>query len=269
MKTDDRSNKKEERAGAVLAPPRAFPPGWNGKARRPPLGWRSWNAFGNKINQSTMVAAMDALVASNRTIGGKAGQSLCKDVGFCSAGLDEGWEACGVGVNHTQHDAQGRPTVNTTRFPSMRAMVDHGHSLGLEVGFYENGCKCAEKIDNPVNYRGDIESLQEYGFDGVKMDDCGAQKNMTLYAEIMVASGKNFSIENHKKPEHSECGVSGDSSCPSQSWCPFNWFRSSHDINTKPESWIGNLQTTVMFLGNPPLSQPGCWAYPDVRPVPS
>jgi hypothetical protein len=57
----------------------------------------------------------------------------------------------------------------------------------------------------------------------VKMDDCGAQKNMTLYAEIMVASGLNFSVENHKKPEHAECGLSGDSSCPSLDWCPFNW----------------------------------------------
>ena len=105
------------------------------------------------------------------------------------------------------HDARGRPTVNATRFPNMSAMVQHGHSLGLEVGWYENGCKCAEKQDKPLNYRGDIASLHAFRFDGVKMDDCGAQKNMTMYAEIMVASGKNFSIENHKKPEHKNCGL--------------------------------------------------------------
>lgn len=33
------------------------------------------------------------------------------------------------------------------------------------------------------------------------MDDCGAQKNMTRYGELMRATGRNFSIENHKKPE--------------------------------------------------------------------
>ena len=27
-----------------------------------------------------------------------------------------------------------------------------------------------------LNYKGDIELLHELGFDGVKMDDCGAQK---------------------------------------------------------------------------------------------
>jgi hypothetical protein len=25
---------------------KAFPPGWNGEATKPPMGWRSWNAFG-------------------------------------------------------------------------------------------------------------------------------------------------------------------------------------------------------------------------------
>ena len=110
-----------------------------------------------------MINAMDAITARNRTIWGKAGTSLCEAAGYCSVGVDEGWEACGVGVNGTQHDAQGRPTINTTRFPSMKAMVEHGHGLGLEVGWYQNGCKCPEKVDDPLNYRGDIESLAEFG----------------------------------------------------------------------------------------------------------
>ena len=25
-----------------------YPPGWNGEAKTPPMGWRSWNAFGKK-----------------------------------------------------------------------------------------------------------------------------------------------------------------------------------------------------------------------------
>ena len=68
------------------------------------------------------------------------------------------------------------------------------------------GCKCAEKLDRPINYKGDIELLHDFGFDGVKMDDCGAQRNMTRYAELMLASGRNYSIENHKKPEGHNCG---------------------------------------------------------------
>ena len=138
-----------------------FAPGWNGKAAKPPLGWRSWyvrprphghphpthrlcvfrNAFGPDIDQGMMIAAMDAITAPNRTILGKPRQSLCADAGFCSVGVDEGWEACGVKAvasGNTQHDAQGRPTINTTRFPSMKQMVDYGHGKGLEVGWYQN-----------------------------------------------------------------------------------------------------------------------------------
>ena len=31
----------------------AFPPGWNHLAKSPPMGWRSWNAFGANINDKT------------------------------------------------------------------------------------------------------------------------------------------------------------------------------------------------------------------------
>ena len=113
-------------AAAVSTHP--FAPGWNGEARTPPLGWRSWNAFGNQINQRMMEKAMDALTIKNRTIWGKTDVSLCEAAGFCSVGVDEGWEACGAGVNGTQHAADGTPTINTTRFPEMGKMVDYGAS---------------------------------------------------------------------------------------------------------------------------------------------
>ena len=39
------------------------------------------------------------------------------DLGYVSAGVDDGWQACGAGVQGSFHDAEGRPIVNTTRFP--------------------------------------------------------------------------------------------------------------------------------------------------------
>ena len=55
------------------------------------MGWRSWNAFGNRITQTMMLEASEAMVAKNRTVGGHSGQlSLC-DMGYCSVGVDEGW----------------------------------------------------------------------------------------------------------------------------------------------------------------------------------
>ena len=131
--------------------------------------------------------------------------------------------------------------------------------------WYFNGCKCGEKTDNPVNYAGDIHSLHSFGFDAVKIDDCGDQRNLTLYAELMKQSGGNYTIENC---HWGICTESEQSSCPSADWCPFNFYRSSVDINGYAESWFSNLQSTIRFLDHDaPLSVPHCWAFPDMLEV--
>jgi alpha-galactosidase len=240
-----------------------FPPGWNGLARTPPMGWRSWNAFGNRITQDMMLDAAAAIVSRNRTVGGRANVSLC-DLGYCSVGVDEGWEGCGAGVDHTQHDARGFPTIDSA-FPDTAKMVQQIHEMHLDVGWYLNGCKCGERVEKAINYQGDITDLRAFGFDGVKIDGCGKQRNMTLYAQLMKETGQNYTIENC---HWGSCTDSDDSSCPTQEWCPMNWFRTSGDINSSPQSWLANLQTTIKFQDlDAPLAQPGCWAYPDMLEV--
>ena len=204
-----------------------FPAGWNNLSRTPQLGWRSWNAFGNRITQEMMLAAADALVAKNRTVKGIYGNvSLC-GIGYCDIGVDEGWEGCGAGVNGTQHEADGTPTIDSD-FPDTKKMVDEIHAKGLKAGWYLNGCKCGERSEHTINYEGDVRSLAAFGFDDVKIDGCGAQRNMTLYAELMRETGKAFTIENC---HWGRCTDSDDSSCPTLDWCPFNSYRTSGDIN--------------------------------------
>ena len=110
---------------------KAFPPGWNGLAKTPNIGWRSCAsrafrtlprptpphlalltpgscrppdprpgyAYYTRMDQPMIEQVIDALVAKNRTVPGWDGQvSLC-DLGYCTAGIDEGWEGCGEGVN--------------------------------------------------------------------------------------------------------------------------------------------------------------------------
>ena len=76
----------------------AFPPGWNGLAATPYRGWRSWYAYYTKMDQADIVDVIDALTKKNRTVKGWDGKvSLC-DLGYCTAGIDEGWEGCGLGT---------------------------------------------------------------------------------------------------------------------------------------------------------------------------
>ena len=135
--------------------------------------------------------------------------SLC-DLGYCAVGIDEGWEGCGMGVQRTpkggppymsQHYANGTPVINA-KFPDMMGLVTYGHSKGVKMGWYENGCACGEKVEVEINYEGDVKMLHDFGFDAVKLDGCGKQRNMTLYAQLMKESGKNYSIENYWEREN-------------------------------------------------------------------
>ena len=61
-----------------------------------------------------------------------------------SRDCDFRWQKCGAGVNGSFHTANGDPIVDTKKFPSLSAMVDKAHSLGLHAGFYMNNCGCNE-----------------------------------------------------------------------------------------------------------------------------
>ena len=250
----------------------AFPPAWNKLAKSPPMGWRSWNAFGANINDKTFRDAIDAVTAKVWDVGG-AKASLF-EVGYTRVGIDEGWENCsGTDPDHglRQHNVDGTPMINVDKFPDLKGLVDYGHSKGVLMGWYLNGCACGEREERKVNYEGDVKLLDAFGFDAVKLDGCGAATNMTLYAELMQATGKAYETENC---HWGHCGADSwfknpdGSSCPTQTWAPFNHYRTSGDINSGLTSWFANLQTTTKFQNlTHPLSQPGVWAYPDMLEV--
>ena len=249
-----------------------YPPGWNGEATTPPMGWRSWNAFGANIKNDTFVQAISALTAKVWSVDGK--MVSFADVGYSRVGIDEGWENCSGSAPNDgmrQHDELGFPMVNSDKFPDLKWLVDYGHRAGVQMGWYLNGCACGERKERAVNYQGDVQRLHEYGFDAVKLDGCGAATNMTRYAELMAATGRTYEIENC---HWGHCGEDAwfhnpdGSSCPTASWCPFNHYRTSGDINAGLTSWLANLQTTTKFQdAEAPLSVPGCWAYPDMMEV--
>ena len=82
----------------------------NGLGLAPPLGWRSYNAFGGSPNQQIMEDMMDAMVDKTRSVGGKPTSLL--DLGYKHVGLDGGWNYC-FAENHTFHWASdGRPVWN-------------------------------------------------------------------------------------------------------------------------------------------------------------
>ena len=69
-----------------------FAPGWNGEARKPVLGWRSWNCFGARVSDELMREAIDAVAAKNWTVDGE--KVSLADVGYSSVGAYPSLVSC-------------------------------------------------------------------------------------------------------------------------------------------------------------------------------
>ena len=86
-------------------------------------------------------------------------------------GLDDAWQDCGKGVNHSFHNADGKPLIRPDRFPDMRAMNSYARSKGVGSGWYGNTCDCCEKgsLQPMWSAPGDAKAVKDLGFDGLKL----------------------------------------------------------------------------------------------------
>ena len=152
-----------------------FAPGWNGLARSPPLGWRSWNAFGGPQNNQPAITASVMRETIEAMVMKREGGLSLADIGFASVGVDEGWEQCtlprmgnltGCPLRNetsnlycntycqnksnfcTQHNAAGGIMISEGQFggwAGMRALVEYGHSKNISMGFYMAGAPQAAR----------------------------------------------------------------------------------------------------------------------------
>lgn len=104
----------------------------NGLGLTPPLGWRSYNAFGGRPTQAVMEATMEAMVDRSRLVAGQP-MSL-RDLGYVHVGLDGGWNQC-FSENHTFHWASDGAPVWNDAFPAPKKMVAKAHALSLSPGW--------------------------------------------------------------------------------------------------------------------------------------
>ena len=266
----------------------------NGRAIRPPMGWRSWNQFACSADQNTMMDAIKGLVDESR---------LCRDgkpcslasLGYTDVGLDDCWQACGnYGPdNNTYHDEHGTPQINLTKFPSMLEWTQFAHANNLTAGWYHNNCRCHDHCTSTLCFAADVEATIALGFDSVKLDGCGAEEDVALWSNMFnhslrekggTAGGKGgILIENCHNGQYIK--GPGASTWPrpngthgyrltnmpyfdahGELQCPYHLYRSSTDIVPVFGSILVNLNT-IPALADAHLSQPGCWAYPDMLEV--
>jgi alpha-galactosidase len=132
----------------------------NGLAATPPMGWNSWNHFKDKVDDASVRAAAEAMIASGM-----------RDAGYVYVNIDDTWEG--------ERDAQGKIQANG-KFPDMKALADFVHSKGLKLGIYSSpGAKTCAKYEGSLGHEvQDAQTYAAWGIDYLKYDLCGLRVEM-------------------------------------------------------------------------------------------
>ncbi len=123
----------------------------------PPMGWNSWNTFGEHINEDVVKASADLMVSTG-----------LKDAGYEYIVIDDCWSL-------RERDAEGKIVVDTEKFPSgMKALADYIHSKGLKFGMYscDGPLTCARYPGSFDHEFEDAKMFAEWGVDFLKYDNC-------------------------------------------------------------------------------------------------
>lgn len=142
---------------------------------RPPMGWNSWNTFGEEINEDVVKESADALVSTG-----------LKDAGYEYVVIDDCWSL-------RERDENGNLVADPKKFPSgMKALADYIHSKGLKFGMYScAGTQTCAGYPGSFNHEfQDAKTFASWGVDYLKYDYCyrpGTANGPLLYQKMGIA----------------------------------------------------------------------------------
>ena len=126
-------------------------------AKTPPMGWNSWNTFGNNISEDMIKETADAMVEHGML-----------DAGYRYLVIDDCWSL-------RERDKNGMLVADPEKFPhGMKAVADYVHSKGLKFGMYSCcGVKtCAGYPGSWGHEFDDAAYFADIGVDFLKYDNC-------------------------------------------------------------------------------------------------
>ena len=230
-----------------IPPPALHKVPYNGLAKTPPMGWNSWNHFQERVDDATVRAIADAMVANGM-----------HDAGYVYVNIDASWEG--------SRDAQGNIHSNK-KFPDMKALADYVHSRGLKLGIYSSpGPKtCANYEGSYGHEEQDAKTYAAWGIDYLKYDWCSASR-IYKHSELRAIYQKmGDALESTGRPiVYSLCEYGMEKVWE---WGPLvggNLWRTTADIEDTWESMseIGFNQGMLA-----PYVAPGHWNDPDMLEI--
>ncbi|MCL2634755.1 MAG: glycoside hydrolase family 27 protein [Oscillospiraceae bacterium] len=125
--------------------------------KTPPMGWNSWNTFGDNINEELVKGVADAFITHG-----------LKEAGYEYIVIDDCW-------SEKSRDNNGRLLPDKNKFPSgMKSLSDYIHSKGLKFGIYScvGTHTCAGFPGSFEHEFIDAVTFAEWGVDYLKYDYC-------------------------------------------------------------------------------------------------
>lgn len=131
-------------------------------ALTPPMGWNSWNVYGDRVSADVIVGIAQQMVANGM-----------RDLGYQYVNIDDFWHA-------RSRAADGTPLANPETFPDgIGPVADELHRLGLKLGIYSDAAHltCGRCFGGLGYEQADARAYAEWGVDLLKYDYCYAPKD--------------------------------------------------------------------------------------------
>ena len=170
----------------------------NGAALTPPMGWSSWNAFRNHIDENKILEIADAMKKSGLL-----------EAGYQYVNLDDCWHS-------SMRDENGKLQGDLSTFPSgIKTLVEKLNEKGFKAGIYSsNGTLTCEDLPASLGHeRIDAETFAEWGIEYFKYDFCHNKpipSKAPLISEIIISSSDGNII---CKKEAKDGILSGTANC--------------------------------------------------------
>jgi len=144
--------------------------------RKPPMGFNTWNTFGENINDQSIREIADAMVEKG-----------LKNAGYEYLVIDDCWS------ERKRDPKTDRIIPDHEKFPyGMKAVSDYVHGKGLKFGMYscDGILTCARYPGSFDHEYLDAQTFADYGCDFLKYDNCYKPESVSgesLYRRMALA----------------------------------------------------------------------------------
>jgi alpha-galactosidase len=154
-----------------------------GKAATPPMGWMTWNYYGEHINERIIKGVADMMVSSGML-----------QAGYQYIFIDDGWQG--------GRDNKNNIIPDPVKFPSgIKELAGYLHARNIKIGIYSDAAPltCAGYTASLNFEEQDAKTFASWGIDYLKYDYCNAPEDSitakTRYkkmADALMKSGRDI-----------------------------------------------------------------------------